>query len=413
MLLCTKLYFKVSHAPERGREHHNSKEIEMANYVSKEVAYTRQIIGQGVIDAVENKMYDHIPDSFKLAVQNMQGKMDDPVEDFDRQLDNEKAKIDPALYETFPKLDELAEEIAERAVDILLHVPYEHVSAFKSLWIAGYDADSEMSLNGEIEPLAYRILSLWQIENEYPDVFDSESTGGAYEGISDQLIDLAWRGEDIQASVSELSDYFEYEMAGDENEPTHMLLFTVLARADIAQLFTDFSIHYDKLKDDLKQWKEDIRKAREEIKVVLDQIEIPEGAGEEELYSFIDGKIDDLLSQFEDPDLVREVVADKLMEIQDVYLKQNVEDVKSGKYTDQKDMEKNMPLFRKNNPDGSYQMLNAPDDYMFWSMFVADLNEIIYGDDEGDDDWEDEEEGEAEGPINMKVISFPTERPVE
>lgn len=73
--------------------------------------------------------------------------------------------------------------------------------------------------------------------------------------------------------------------------------------------------------------------------------------------------------------LLREAAADKVEEYQKKYIEQNVKDLMAGKYKSIEDVEANMPLYRKYNPDGSFRILNVPTEILAWGMFIATINE--------------------------------------
>lgn len=115
---------------------------------------------------------------------------------------------------------------------------------------------------------------------------------------------------------------------------------------------------------------------KQEIKEQLDKIKFPSPiVKEREDYVAL---IAVLLYQGADVFELREALADKLMEVQKEIIMQNAIDVMNGKYKSVEDMEERMPLFRKEYPDGSAEMLNVPDEFMQWASFIGTLNEEYF-----------------------------------
>lgn len=115
---------------------------------------------------------------------------------------------------------------------------------------------------------------------------------------------------------------------------------------------------------------------KQEIKEQLDRFKFPSTfTGSKEDYVAL---IAVLLYQGADVFELREALADKLMEVQQKIIMQNAIDLMSGKYRSVEDMEERMPLYKKEYPDGSAQMLNVPDEFMQWASFIGTLNEEFF-----------------------------------
>ena len=67
---------------------------------------------------------------------------------------------------------------------------------------------------------------------------------------------------------------------------------------------------------------------------------------------------------------LRKQVIQHLMEMQDTIIRQNAEDVLTGKYKNEADMKARMPLYHDSDT-----MRNIPDEIMKWYAFTAWLNE--------------------------------------
>lgn len=110
-----------------------------------------------------------------------------------------------------------------------------------------------------------------------------------------------------------------------------------------------------------------------EIRDILDHMMFPDGAGTDK--SSYDSLIEGFIHDGADLEVLKDALIDKLMDEQEKIMQQNMKDVMAGKYKDVSDMERSMPLFRKENPDGSAQLLNVPDEFAVWAAFIGTLNE--------------------------------------
>lgn len=75
--------------------------------------------------------------------------------------------------------------------------------------------------------------------------------------------------------------------------------------------------------------------------------------------------------------VLKEVLTEKILDEQEEIMEQNARDILAGKYQTKEDLER-MPLYRKENPDGSAFLTNVPDTILFWASLMGVLNEDYF-----------------------------------
>lgn len=93
--------------------------------------------------------------------------------------------------------------------------------------------------------------------------------------------------------------------------------------------------------------------------------------------------------------VLKEALTEKILDEQEEIMEQNARDILAGKYQTKEDLER-MPLYRKENPDGSAFLTNVPDTILFWASLMGVLNE----------DYFHNRKGSAAGAIGPCALPF-------